>query len=543
MRKRRIGEVLLCMAFIACTLFGGASLKMEKTEAAGLPTEMERATPSSTSHSVTFIVDGEVYAFLEWIPDNTALGEAMIEDVALSGYDFLGWTYGDGQLFTKDTPITTDMVVTARLVERPYREDELASYITLQNLDFGAPVSLTHTEDNLGSYIIHTENNTTSMVYKFEYVDNGDGELWLSLRDIFGGNGERGYAFLFDGKMVQTPIGNITLDEGEKYVIEIGAIDALSGGKTNVFVKVNGEVKLDGRVPTKLNTGNVLLFGGSRGATSAFMQVNAYLVGGNHYETLDEAAKAADEEVRLIRDVEEVLLSEGTITLNLNGNNVGDVLVEGGRLTLYGGNVLGDIILSKGELTVKEGSFATDVGAYLADGYHCIEQEKKYFVGKHEKVRLEGYAATCTKDGLTDGERCSICDKTLVPQEIIPSLGHQEKVLEGVPATCQTQGRTEGSQCSVCGEIIVPQESTPTTAHLFEEGACKYCGKAEQVDGADALSSPVDTSSSTAQSEEEIDETLSDRQEEGCAGSAGSFFGWLLIVAAMVGFRRKKDEE
>lgn len=560
MRKRKIKKGLLCAGIAACLLCGGFPLKIEQVKAERLSTELKTETQRSATHSVTFIVNGEVYALIEWIPDNTALKEAMIEDVSLSGYDFLGWTYGDGQIFTKDTPVTDDLTVTAILRERPYRQDELAAYISLQNLDFGAQASLTHSDEEAGNYPIDGKNDTTSMTYKFEYVDKGDGALYFSIRDVFGGNGERGYAFIFDGKIVYTPVGEVVLNEESKYVVEVGAIDARSGGKTYIFVKVNGEIKLDGRVTTKLNTGSVLTFGGESGATSAFMQVNAYLVGGNHYETLNEAVKnAGDNEICLARDVETVSLTQGAATLNLNGNGIKDIRIDGGTLTLYGGSVTGDITLLGGTLIIKGGSFFEDVSPYLADGYHCIPSGEEYLVGAHERTALQGYAPTCEESGLTNGEKCAVCGEILISQQPIEALGHQAQILQAIPATCQTQGKTEGSQCAVCGKILKEQESIPNAAHDFAEGICRYCGKAENEDSVgeassngDSSSSHVDTSTQSATdsavetssqietTSETISESTSETQEKGCAGSVGLSFGaWMLIIVPLMYFRKK----
>ena len=552
MYQRKIGKVLLLVALAGCFLFGGFSFKTEQAVAERVSPKIKTETQRSATHTVTFMVNGEVYALFEWIPDNTALGEAMIEDVFLSGYDFLGWTYGGGQVFTKDTPITEDLTVTANLRERPYRADELTAYTAVQNFDFDAQASITHSEEDFGNYTVDGENGTTSITYQFEYVDKGDGALCVSLRDVFGGKGERGYAFTFDGKTVCTPVGQITLSEADKYVVEVGAIDACSGGKTYIFIKVNGEIKLDGRVTTKLNTGRFLTFWGKNGATSAFMQVNAYMVGGNCYETLNEAVeKAGEEEICLVRDVEAILLTQGAATLNLNGNGIKDIQVEGGTLVLYGGAVTGDITLLGGTLTIKGGSFLQDVSAYLTDGYHCIPSGEGYAVGAHEKTIVQGYAPTCTEIGWTDGEKCAVCGEILIAQQPIEALGHQAQILQSIPATCQREGKTEGSQCSVCGEMIKAQESVPITAHNFTEGVCTYCGKAEREESVEEDSSKEESSSSyadvstqsVAESEGQFSsqgESPDEMQRKGCAGSIGLSFGaWTLIIVPLMYFRKK----
>ena len=119
-------------------------------------------------------------------------------------------------------------------------------------------------------------------------------------------------------------------------------------------------------------------------------------------------------------------------------------------------------------------------------------------------------AATCTKDGLTAGSHCSVCNEVIKAQQTVKASGHQwdggtvtkkpicvstgEKIYKckkcgttrketlsatahtvvtdaAVPATTTSTGLTEGSHCSVCGTIfkkqaiiakIIPAQ-TPTT--------------------------------------------------------------------------------
>ena len=83
----------------------------------------------------------------------------------------------------------------------------------------------------------------------------------------------------------------------------------------------------------------------------------------------------------------------------------------------------------------------------------------------HVPETIEGYAADCENDGLTDGEKCSTCGEVLTAQQTIPAKGHTSVTVEGYAADCENDGLTDGEKCSTCGDVLVAQESIPATGH------------------------------------------------------------------------------
>ncbi|MBQ8294888.1 MAG: leucine-rich repeat domain-containing protein [Clostridia bacterium] len=109
----------------------------------------------------------------------------------------------------------------------------------------------------------------------------------------------------------------------------------------------------------------------------------------------------------------------------------------------------------------------------------------------HRVEIVAGVAATCTKSGLTDGEKCSVCGETLTEQERIEPKGHQAEKVTGVAATCTENGLTDGEKCAVCGETLQAQEVVSASGHAWNEGeetengvlyTCGKCGKTEEVE-------------------------------------------------------------
>lgn len=84
----------------------------------------------------------------------------------------------------------------------------------------------------------------------------------------------------------------------------------------------------------------------------------------------------------------------------------------------------------------------------------------------HTEEIIPGKAATETETGLTEGKKCTVCNKILVAQEEIPVIdaGHTHTYTDVVTApTCKDKGFT--THTCACGDVIVDTYTDPTDAH------------------------------------------------------------------------------
>ena len=72
----------------------------------------------------------------------------------------------------------------------------------------------------------------------------------------------------------------------------------------------------------------------------------------------------------------------------------------------------------------------------------------------HTSVSDQGYAATCTQNGLTDGSHCFVCNAVLTEQTVIPATGHTAGEWETTSPATYTSTGTQIKKCTVCGEIV-----------------------------------------------------------------------------------------
>ena len=113
----------------------------------------------------------------------------------------------------------------------------------------------------------------------------------------------------------------------------------------------------------------------------------------------------------------------------------------------------------------------------LTEGNHCsrcnykVAQEVTPKLGHDMITDDAAVPATCTETGLTEGSHCTRCDYKIA-QEVTPKLGHNMITDAAVPATCTETGLTEGGHCSRC-DYKVAQEITPALGHDYIDHAAK----------------------------------------------------------------------
>ena len=125
---------------------------------------------------------------------------------------------------------------------------------------------------------------------------------------------------------------------------------------------------------------------------------------------------------------------------------------------------------------------ATCIKTGLTEGKKCsvcgeviVAQQEVQATGHKNKVHHEKVEPTCTKKGTIEYWECPDCSKNFSDENCtveaetleIAEAAHTEEILPAVPATCTKTGLTEGKKCSVCGEVLVAQQKVPMTDHTF----------------------------------------------------------------------------
>ena len=80
------------------------------------------------------------------------------------------------------------------------------------------------------------------------------------------------------------------------------------------------------------------------------------------------------------------------------------------------------------------------------------------------------YTATVTLEGK---------NYTDTRTETLPSLGHKTQLVGAKPATCTQDGYTGDEVCTVCQETVKKGEVIPATGHDYKDGKCTNCGETD----------------------------------------------------------------
>ena len=86
---------------------------------------------------------------------------------------------------------------------------------------------------------------------------------------------------------------------------------------------------------------------------------------------------------------------------------------------------------------------------------------------------------TCTEKGETTYTATFSVDwaKEQTKTEDIPATGHGETEIQNAKeATCTVDGYTGDEVCTVCGEVVTSGEVIPATGHHYVNGYCTKCG-------------------------------------------------------------------
>ena len=135
---------------------------------------------------------------------------------------------------------------------------------------------------------------------------------------------------------------------------------------------------------------------------------------------------------------------------------------------------------------------------------YCVNCDKELYrettilpLGEHHRCIDEGYASTCTEEGLSDKVYCDVCREELVERVTLPLKPHHKCIRKGYAATCTEEGLSDGVYCDVCREELVEQEIIPVAGHNYKNSStitkatltkagrirqkCSRCGESRSV--------------------------------------------------------------
>ena len=150
---------------------------------------------------------------------------------------------------------------------------------------------------------------------------------------------------------------------------------------------------------------------------------------------------------------------------------------------------LGTALGHTSEVIPKVDATCTKTG--LTEGMRCsvceiiMKEQATIPLLKHKEVADPAVEPTCIQNGLTEGSHCVSCGTVLAAQEVVMAFGHTEITDSAVEPTCTATGLTEGSHCSVCETVLVPQKVIPAKGHteVIDEAVAPTCTETGLTEG------------------------------------------------------------
>ena len=129
----------------------------------------------------------------------------------------------------------------------------------------------------------------------------------------------------------------------------------------------------------------------------------------------------------------------------------------------------------------------------------------------HEKTHREGRTLSdCTEGGYTGDVICDTCGKLVGQGQNLEPGEHTVKVVDARETNCYIEGKTGEEKCSVCDKVLKENKVIPKLEHKYENDICKNCGRIENAKKGTEYSShitkgiPIQVIEYTAQETEKI---------------------------------------